>query len=167
MRPASLRLPLYGVLVRCVQCPTRIRSRSLYRPVAIFRHTLRFDDRSPELYHPPPQRRPPQPWSRLLRLVVPRQGCLVLTPYMSRSRGRRTARRHTPGVCVRAIRASIQVDFSPALSHMPNRFNRLDRFLIINVSKAVLEVIALAVLWLLWLIGCGIATVRLHPSISL
>ena len=48
---------------------------------------------------------------------------------------------------------------------MLDRFNRLDRFLFFNISKAVLEVIALAVLWLLWLIGCGIATVRPHLSV--
>ncbi|KAI0734870.1 hypothetical protein C8Q72DRAFT_330072 [Fomitopsis betulina] len=50
------------------------------------------------------------------------------------------------------------VDTLLAFAFAPFVFNRLDRLLIFSISKAVLEVIALGILWLLWLIGCGIAT---------
>ncbi|KZT66973.1 hypothetical protein DAEQUDRAFT_813129 [Daedalea quercina L-15889] len=57
------------------------------------------------------------------------------------------------------------VDSFLAFAFAPFVFNGLDRFLPINLSKAVIEVIALAVLWLLWLIGCGIAT-SIWPNLS-
>ncbi|EPS99716.1 hypothetical protein FOMPIDRAFT_1030749 [Fomitopsis schrenkii] len=57
------------------------------------------------------------------------------------------------------------IDTLLAFAFAPFVFNRLDRFLTFSISKAVLEVIALAVLWLLWLIGCGIAT-SIWPNLT-
>ncbi|KAH9843629.1 uncharacterized protein C8Q71DRAFT_864417 [Rhodofomes roseus] len=57
------------------------------------------------------------------------------------------------------------VDSFLAFAFVPFVFNFLDRFLNHKISKAVVEVIALAILWLLWLIGCGIAT-SIWPNLT-
>lgn len=127
-----------------------------------FCHPLWLDNRSPELYYPHPKRRPTQQRSQLLWSV----SSVSQLPLNSLS------------TCADPVVVELLVDtllafaFAPfvyapsysrchsSLSHSTNRFNRLDRLLIFSISKAVLEVIALGILWLLWLIGCGIATVR-------
>jgi len=57
------------------------------------------------------------------------------------------------------------VDSFLAFAFVPFVFNLLNRFLIFSVSKAVIEAIALGILWLLWLIGCGIAT-SIWPNLA-
>lgn len=139
--------------------------------MVLLRSSVRVDYYPTQLYTASPERRSLESRRGFLwqaPFAAQKDDCVLFLHATNRSRSRGIVGLFSVGVWLCSIHAS-QISrslFRPliiAYSVKPDFMSALRVNLFSEVSPAVTETIALAALWLLWLIGAGIATVRETP----